>query len=314
MKTFLKKTLLFLLIVPLVFLIGMLLPPTPLAKEYLLAARPFKDSLLAHVKQPRIIFIAGSSMNFGLDGQVFKDSLHRNPINTGTHGGTGLLFMMDHNLQYVQKGDVVVLVAEYHQMYGNFAQGGEELLRVIFDNAEPSLFFGLRESQFKKTYPYIPRYAMSKFMPSQYFKLKMNPVYSVNSFNEYGDAVAHWGQVYDKPVAAFHNIEGGVFNEEVLEVLVQFDKKVAARGARLYVSFPPYQKASFDNCKKQIDYLYNRLQKTDLTLIGTPERYMVPDDMIFDTPYHLNKKGVDHRTRLLLEDVKAAMKKDGFEQ
>ena len=313
MKIFLKKTLYFILIPPFVFLIGLLLPPTPLAKEYLLAARPFKDSLLLNVEQPRIIFIAGSSMNFGLNSQVIKDSLRRNPINTGTHGGTGLLFMMDHNLQYVQKGDVVVVVAEYHQMYGNFAEGGEELLRVIFDNSEPSLFFKLRESQLQKTYPYIPKYAMSKFMPSQYFKLKMNPVYSVKSFNEFGDAVAHWGKVYDKEVATFSNIEGGVFNEEVFGALVDFDHKVRAKGARLYVSFPPYQKASFDNCKTQIDYVNRRLQQTDLVIIGTPQRYMVGDDMIFDTPYHLNKKGVDHRTELLLEDIRAAMKKDGIE-
>ncbi|HMI07954.1 MAG TPA: hypothetical protein VK528_10440 [Flavobacterium sp.] len=312
MKTFLRKTLYLIIIPPLVFLIGMLLPPTPLAKEYLLASRPFKDSLLLHVKQPRIIFIAGSSMNFGLDSQVIKDSLHRNPINTGTHGGTGLFFMMDHNLPYVQKGDVVVLVAEYHQMYGNFAEGGEELLRVIFDNSEPSLFFKLRKSQLLKTYPYIPKYAMSKFLPAQYFKIKMNPVYSKNAYNQYGDAVTHWKTAYDKKVEPFKIIEGGDFNEDLLKALVEFNQKVLAKGAKLYVSFPPYQQTSFDNCKEQIAYIDGRLQKTNLEIIGTPERYVVADDMLYDTPYHLNKKGVDQRTRLLLEDVKAAMKKDGI--
>lgn len=312
MKTFLRKTLYLAIIPPLIFLIGMLLPPTPLAKEYLLVTRPVKDSLLQNVKAPRIIFIAGSSMNFGLDSQIFKDSLHRNPINTGTHGGIGLFFMMDHNLPYIQKGDVVVLVVEYHQMYGNFAEGGEELLRVIFDNSQPSLFFKLRQSQLLKTYPYIPRYAMSKFIPSQYFNIEMNPVYSKHANNQYGDAVAHWNMVYDKQVAPFTAIEGGVFNANLLAALVEFNQKVAEKGARLYVSYPPYQKVSFENCKEQITYIDKKLRKTGLEIIGSPDRYVVPDDMLYDTPYHLNKRGVTWRTHLLLQDVKSAMAKDGI--
>ena len=29
---------------------------------------------------------------------------------------------------------------------------------------------------------------------------------------------------------------------------------------------------------------------------------MIPDKMMFNTPYHLNKNGVDYRTSLLIED------------
>ena len=312
MKTLLIKIFFFAIIPPLVFLIGMLLPPTPLANEYLLKIRPFKDSLIQNVKKPRIIFIAGSSMNFGLNSRVFKDSLHRNPINTGIHGGTGLYFMMDHNLPYIQNGDIVVLVAEYHQMYGNFAEGGEELLRVIFDNSQPSLYFKLRKNQKDKIYPYIPKYSMSKFMPSQYFNLKMNPVYSVNAYNEFGDAVAHWKMNYGKKIIPFNNIEGGAFNHDLLKSIVKFGAAVKAKGAILYVSYPPFQRISFENCKTQIDYLDKELRNTGMNVIGTPEKFIVDDDLLYDTPYHLNKKGVDRRTLLLLQDIRSAMAKDGI--
>ena len=103
MKVFLRKLLVFSIIVPTVFLIGLLLPPTPLAKEYLLTKKPMKDSLLANVKAPRIIFVAGSSMAFGLDSQVFRDSLNRFPINTGLHGGMGLFYMLENTAKYVKK-------------------------------------------------------------------------------------------------------------------------------------------------------------------------------------------------------------------
>ena len=39
---------------------------------------------------------------------------------------------------------------------------------------------------------------------------------------------------------------------------------------------------------------------------GTPEKYKIPDDMMFDTIYHLSKKGVDFRTNLLILDIRNA--------
>jgi len=36
---------------------------------------------------------------------------------------------------------------------------------------------------------------------------------------------------------------------------------------------------------------------------------MVPDSLLFDSPWHLNKQGVDLRTRLLIEDLKTTLKK-----
>lgn len=304
MKLLLRKTLYLLLIPPIVFLIGLLLPPTPLGKAYLLCAKPAKDSLLQNVKKPRIIFIAGSSMSFGLNSQIIKDSLHLNPINTGTHGGTGLYFMIDNTEKYIQSGDVIVLIAEYHQFYGNFADGGNELLRVIFDNSEPLSFLKLRKNQFLKTYPYIPKYAMQKFIPAQYFNIKMDPVYSKKCYNQYGDAVAHWDIKREGKVVPFNTIEGGDFNFDLLKSIVAFNKTVQSKGALLLVSFPPYQEESFNNCKDQIHFIEKELRNQDLKIIGTPERYIMTDDMIYDTPYHTNKNGANRRTQLLLEDLK----------
>ena len=147
-------------------------------------------------------------------------------------------------------------------------------------------------------------------MPTQYFNLKMNPVYSKDAYNQYGDATTHWKINYDKKVEPFNDIEGGEFNYDLLKAIVEFNDAVKSKGATLYISFPPYQKASFIKTKGQVNFVESELRKTGLTIIGSPERYMVNDNMLYDTPYHLNKKGVDHRTQLLLEDLKGAIKKD----
>ena len=56
-----------------------------------------------------------------------------NPINTGIHAGMGLIYMLDHSIGFIRKGDIVVISPEYDHFYGNNAYGGETLLRTIFD-------------------------------------------------------------------------------------------------------------------------------------------------------------------------------------
>jgi hypothetical protein len=72
------------------------------------------------------------------------------------------------------------------------------------------------------------------------------------------------------------------------------------------LTFPALQQTSFELEKEKIKAIEKELRKRDLLLIGTPERYVIPDTLIFDTPYHLTKTGVDLRTRLLIEDLKLA--------
>ncbi len=311
MKQFIKKTLLFLCIPIAIFILGMLLPPTPRAKQSLLLVAPIKDSLLVHTQEPRIIFLSGSSIGFGLVSQMVKDSIGRNPINMGIHGGMGLYYLLDHTLPFVKKGDIVVLAPEYHQFYGNFCEGSEELVRVFFDNSNPMGYLNLRPVQLRKTYVFLPRYALSKFTFSQYFNLKTHEFYSKRAFNQYGDVVQHWGQTWPNPVV-FQRIDGDYFNHDVMQAVVAFADAVKAKGATLYYTFPAYQDVSFEAGQQQIDQYWRELQKQPLEILGTPERYRMTPDFIFDTPYHLNKAGMEKRTALLLEDLQAAMQKDGL--
>ena len=48
------------------------------------------------------------------------------------------------------------------------------------------------------------------------------------------------------------------------------------------------------------------LKKWRFNLLSNPERYIIPDSLIFNSEYHLTKKGVDMRTFLLIEDLKKA--------
>ena len=121
MKKFLFKIFIFCIISVVVFSIVIFLPPTPKAKNYVLFSKIQKDSLLQNVPSPRIIFIGGSNLVYGLNSQLFKDSLALNSINTGSIATIGLSYMMDNTLPYIRSGDIVVIAPEYQQFFRSFA-------------------------------------------------------------------------------------------------------------------------------------------------------------------------------------------------
>jgi hypothetical protein len=301
MLKFLLKILLFILVLLIFLLAGLFLPPTPRASRSLLAANIQKDSLMKNAESPRIIFVGGSNISFGLNSQVIKDSLGLNPVNTGIHAAIGLIYMMDNALQYVKEGDIIILISEYEQFYGDFAYGAEELLRTIFD-VNPSNLRLLHFKQVCRIVPYIPNYTMSKFRLKEYFSIKDTPYYSADSFNEYGDVYTHWGaeKVIFEPAVPL----SGKFNHSVIEEIRQFQLEIKRKHAVLYVSFPVFQDLSFQNSINQIREIESEYIKNGFPIIGNPERYVFPDSLMFNTPAHLTKPGVDYRTTLFIEDFR----------
>ena len=191
MKKFIIKVISFILPLILAVILAFLLPTTPRASKSFLLSANKKDSLLQNVPAPRIIFVGGSNLSLGLNSKLIKDSLHLNPVNTALHAQIGLKFMMDNTLQYIKKGDIIVLVPEYHQYYRDLNSGSVELLRLIAD-VNMSKISLLNFTQIRKLTLFIPQFVLSKYKITEYLKTKESDVYSVNSFNEFGDSYTHW--------------------------------------------------------------------------------------------------------------------------
>ena len=301
MKRFLIKISLFSLLLLSVVIIGFVLPVTPRASKSLLYAKIKKDSLLINTTSPRIIFVGGSNLSFGINSAVIKDSLKLNPVNTGIHAAIGLEYMMDNTLQYIEEGDIIVLAPEYAHFYGRFLYGGEELLRIVA-NVDFFQIFNLKENQLKNISKYLLKYSFSKFKPTEYFGFKESDIYSVNSFNQYGDVYTHW-EMEQKEFPSYDEKTDG-YNANAIKLIDDFRVKLEKKGATLFVTYPSLQASSYDKNIKQIKRVEKELMNNNFELLGTPERYRMQDTMMFNTPYHLLKKGVDFRTELLIEDIK----------
>jgi len=305
MKNFLIKTSLFSLLLLLIIVVGFILPVTPRASKSLLYAKIQKDSLLKNIDNPRIIFVGGSNLSFGINSQMIKDSIQLNPINTGIQASIGLQYMMDNTLKYIKEDDVIILAPEYDHFYGRFVFGSEALLRTIADIDYFDLI-DLNTEQIKNTSNYILKYSFSKLKPTEYFGFEESDVYSVNSFNKYGDAYGHWNMQQQKFSAHDEILEE--YNPNTIKLINDFRIELEKKGAILFITYPSFQSTSYNKNVKQIERVEKELIKNNFNILGTPERYKMPDTMMFNTPYHLLKKGVEYRTELLIEDIQESTK------
>lgn len=306
MKRFIKKLNVLILPILVLFLIGLILPPTPRASKSFLFATIKKDSLLLHTKSPRIIFIGGSNISFGLNSSLIKDSLKLNPVNTGVMADLGLKYMIDNTLQYIQEGDIVVLIPEYQHFFRAYSYGAEELLRTVFDvDRKKAGLIGAK--QWINLMPHVPKYALTKFNPREYWRYQESDVYHVDSYNEYGDTDAHY-ELERRPFIPF-KIKG-TFDKTIMKNIDNFNQKVKEKNARLLVSYPGYQDLSYNNYANKIEEVERQFLKNNFEILGNPERYKFPDSLFFNTPYHTTKYGVDYRTQLFIEDFKENLSKN----
>ena len=125
--------------------------------------------------------------------------------------------------------------------------------------------------------------------------------YSRNSFNEFGDAVAHW-KLKSFEFEAHSFIESDL-NYEAIEFLQIAKSTIYKNNGHLFIAFPAYQKSSSTRLIKQIDVIEKNLND-NFYLLGDSRRYIFDDSLFFNSPYHLNKNGVDLRTARLIEDIK----------
>ncbi|MGJ3234263.1 hypothetical protein [Marivirga sp.] len=301
MKYFIKEIIKFLSLILLVLLIGIFIPTTPRASKSLLFAKIKKDSLLENVESPRIIFIGGSNINYGINSAMIKDSLELNPINTGIHASLGLVYMMDNTLPYIRKNDLIIMSPEYAHFFGTFAYGRTELLRTVLD-VDKREALKLGSKQWINIIRYFPKYCLTKLKPSEYFNVEEDKFYGVNSFNKFGDTYSHWGEEPQNFTPFVRTKKS--FNHNTINEILEFEKNIKAKSAELYIVYPGIQSTSFNNIYEQIKKVEKELNKTSLSIIGNPEKYKMADSLCFNSPLHLTKEGMDFRTTQLIKDLK----------
>jgi len=298
MIKFIRNSFLFVSLVSLSFaLIITFLRPLIRDTNAFVGASIDKEKRLTDLKGPKIIFLGGSNVGFGLDSRMVEDSTHYPVVNMALQAPLGLKFMIDEVTGNIKRGDIIILSSEY------FLKGSPDLkiLSQLCDlNPNESTYVHLN---FNEQVGYFVA-DLQRCLIGLIKTLSDKGSYRQNGFfrdgfNKEGDFIAH----LDRPREHFAGtILKKIGYSDELEHMNALVTLCRQRGARIYYLYPTYQKTSFEVNKKAITEFSFILHKgLTCPILNKPESLVFPDSVFFNTEYHLTGLGRGMRTRATLK-------------
>jgi hypothetical protein len=298
---------------------------TNLRDDSYLAAVLEKDRLIRNTPSPKIVLVGGSNLAFGIDSREIRDSLGLNVVNMGLYAKLGLKYMLAQVRPYIHRGDVVLVVPEYDQFYGEYANGDNTLNTALlyapadripdFIRSYSIIDVVVRPRVENARRSFLRAFAAAVGKEQVIFPQDTNEVYNRRSFNEFGDAISHLGRkgknpdsIFVKPLPPMKE-----FNRNTIDDLNDIQGTADDRGARAYFMFPSYIDRSYVINVAAIDSLTRKLESgMKMPIVGTAREFVLPKEYFFDTRYHLNREGREMRTQALIQTLKAVGVKDGW--
>lgn len=298
---------------------------TKAADDNYLAAVLEKDRLIRNTQSPKIILVGGSNLAFGIDSKMMQDSLGLSVVNMGLYAKLGLRYMLAQVRPYIHQGDVVVVVPEYDQFYGDFANGDNTLNTALlyappdripdFIRSYSIVDVVLRPRVENARRAFLQALAASVGRKAEFFPPDTNPVYNRHSFNQYGDVVSHKDRkglnpdsIYVKPLPPMRD-----FNRKTLDDLNAIEDKARDVKAHAYFMFPSYIDRSYAINVAAIDSLSKKLRGgMSIPIVGTPRDFIYPKQDFFDTRYHLTWDTRPARTEKMIQLLRASARRDGW--
>lgn len=267
---------------------------------------------LKNTKGKRIIVVGGSSVAFGLRGDLMEREIEGYTVCPfGLYASIGTKFMMDLSKTCVREGDVVLLLPEQTHQSLSLYFGAEHVWKAADGNFEI-----LGGAPFENAGALAGAYPA--FVSQKYDYLIHNSapnptdVYAKSSFDE------RCTLVYPRP----HNVmEGGVdgvitsyrnsvADEEFLAYVNEYHRFLNNKGATLYFGFCPVNESSVETgttAESIEDYRAYLSASLECEVMGTPQDYLFEKEWFYDSNVHCNSAGAIVYTRRLVKDLKGCL-------
>jgi hypothetical protein len=306
---FLKKVLfLLLLVICSVVLIG-LLPGEVFTNVFI-----DKQQLLRTTNAPRMIFIGGSGLIYGLDSPCVESAFDLPVINMGLHGGLGLRFMLSHVRPYIQPDDIVIVIPEYGVLARGYGFNAPTTAALVFtdprdkiDQISPRDYIEALQGFPSVAYNKVVFRPITRLNASQKPFAYPPPFYWRQAVNSNGDIIAYLNvskslspdQLKDYPPLVRGNIDDSV------AMLNDFTEYAVNHRAKVFMVFPPIIDTRYQQYNAIITSIHNQLkQQLKMPILSSPSDYVYPINYFYDSPEHLTARGRKARTERLIEDLK----------
>ena len=270
-----------------------------------------KHALLEKTPPPRLIFIGGSNLAFGIDSKRIEDTFGLPVVNMGLHGGLGLEFLLKEIKLAARPKDILILSVEYflnvkgdYRLQNNAVAFFPALDKIIkrdyYVDLKEFLCYGITRYA-KKNIARVLGLSIRKDKD-----IEANLVYSRRSFNVYGDVIGHLDkpspkELRDRSLLTYRKWEG-------IDILNEFAGYAESKNIRLFYLYPSYPESEFMlNREVILKFAADLKNELHIQLINTPEDSVFPDSLFYDTIYHLNKEGIERRTTSIIGLLKNAL-------
>jgi hypothetical protein len=248
------------------------------------------------VTQPKMVFIGGSSLLFGLDSDLLERIVARPVVNMGVNAGLPLQMIVGRGITSLHSGDIAVFVLEYPLFSENrdFTAGHIDFLLSHPDELASypltdrvKVILSASWNRVWQGYLGLP----------EGFNLALS-LYGPHNVDSYGDQInSHrdqrqpWMDQAIEENGLKHYGRDFVEHARGMRFISAVTRKLQARNICVLFLPPsmlwrdayqndPVERAFYESFP-------DRLADAGLTLLATPYDFMYPHEDFFDTPFHL---------------------------
>lgn len=296
--------------VPMLLVVFLMIVGTPkdhFAPSYQSVIQDKYDKHL-QTNEPKIILTGGSNLAFGLDEKRLEEATGYKVVNLGLHAGFGYLFNAELAKGNINSGDIVLLAYEYGWAGPRAMDNlGVDLVMSGIDH-RLDMYRHIPARKCKELLGYLNTYGMKKLQP-----VTASGAYSSAAFDTDGS------MIYDRPCTtdgllnyennkSFYGIVdvAATIPEDNISYVKEFRKYVEKQGASIYFVAAPVLKDAVI-CTDEDFRTYERqiVDRIGIPYLSDSLAYMFSMEYMYDTIYHCNNVGEQHRTDLLIQDLVA---------
>ncbi len=283
----------------------------PDSPDHYMAATIDKHARLRAAASPRLIFVGGSSVAFGIDSSAFAP-LALEPVNMGLSASLGLPFMLGEVAPELRAGDVVVVAPE-PELY--WLGSKDDAIWAVLQRRPASL--RCLAAAGPRAIAEVPDQALHfvarKIRCAAHQMTtdsELPGVYRRSSFDAVGDLVAHRGlapkqeAMLDKPWPAPDTLDF----DHAIAALQHFATRCEQVGARCFITWAPLREAQFVGGAELFAAIEARVRdEVALPMLETPRELTFPNEAFFDRGMHLTGDAAKRRSTRLAERLTAAL-------
>ena len=273
-----------------------------------------KYERLNSVNGEKLVVIGGSSVAFGLESGALEREVDMPVVNFGLYANLGTKLMLDLSRSGIGEGDVIVVAPEMNEQTLSLYFNSETAMQALDGN------FHMLKNVDSENYEALIGASWGFAADKLGYLLGGNVpenegAYSKKWFNSYGD------NIYDRPYNEMSTVtknitldfkydeSDGIVSEyeEFIDYLNEYVEFCEEKGATVYFSFPPMNKAALTdrNTEESIYAFYENLASSlHCRIISNINDYIMDEGYFFDSEFHLNNAGVKIRTANLANDLK----------